>query len=77
MKVLFIILNSINDVKEFVKEAGKLPYETKVHSKGYIVNAASIMGLFSLDLSDSLTVEFDNRLNWEDIEPFKRWEAKS
>ena len=74
-KILMIMLNTIEDVKKFVQEMNKLPYGAKVHSKGYIVNASSIMGLFSLDLSERVKVEFDEELTWEDIEPFKIWEV--
>ena len=52
-----------------------MPYGAKVHSRGYIVNASSTMGLFSLDLSEPVKVEFDEELTWEDIEPFKIWEV--
>ena len=74
-KILMIMLDTIEDVKKFVQEMNKLPYGAKVHSKGYIVNASSIMGLFSLDLSEPVKVEFDEELTWEDIEPFKIWEV--
>lgn len=74
-KILMIMLNTIEDVKKFVQEMNNLPYGAKVHSKGYIVNASSIMGLFSLDLSEPVKVEFDEELTWEDIEPFKIWEV--
>ena len=74
-KILMIMLNTIEDVKQFVQEMNKLSYGAKVHSRGYIVNASSIMGLFSLDLSEPVKVEFDEELTWEDIEPFKIWEV--
>ena len=74
-KILMIMLDTIEDVKEFVQDMNKLPYGAKVHSRGYIVNASSIMGLFSLDLSEPVKVEFDEELTWEDIEPFKIWEV--
>ena len=74
-KILMIMLDTIEDVKKFVQEMNKLTYGAKVHSRGYIVNASSIMGLFSLDLSEPVKVEFDEELTWEDIEPFKIWEV--
>ena len=74
-KILMIMLDTIEDVKKFVQEMNKFPYGAKVHSRGYIVNASSIMGLFSLDLSEPVKVEFDEELTWEDIEPFKIWEV--
>ena len=74
-KILMIMLDTIEDVKKFVQEMNKLTYGAKVDSRGYIVNASSIMGLFSLDLSEPVKVEFDEELTWEDIEPFKIWEV--
>ena len=74
-KILMIMLDTIEDVKKFVQEMNNLPYGAKVYSRGYIVNASSIMGLFSLDLSEPVKVEFDEELTWEDIEPFKIWEV--
>ena len=74
-KIMIIMLNTIEDVKKFVQEMDKLPYGAKVHSRGYIVNASSIMGLFSLDLSEPVKVQFDEELTCEDIEPFKIWEV--
>lgn len=74
-KILMIMLNTVDDVKKFVQMINTLSYGAKVHSKGYIVNASSIMGIFSLDLSEPLKVEFDEELTWEDIEPFNIWEV--
>lgn len=56
----FIVsLNSIERVKEFVDTTRKYPFEIDVvstASKRYCVDAKSIMGLLSLDLSRSLRV---------------------
>lgn len=76
-KVMIIKLNSVNDVKEFVGTISRLPYGARVHSEGYIVSAGSLMGMFSLDLSKAIKVEFDEELSWDDIEPFKKWEVNN
>ncbi len=52
-----VSLASIDDVKQFVDAASRCPCEVDVLSGRYVVNAKSIMGLFSLDLSQSVQVE--------------------
>lgn len=49
-------LVSIDDVKDFVKKANDFPYDIDVSLGKYIVDAKSIMGIFSLDLSRELEV---------------------
>ena len=56
MKVFNIILNSINDVKEFVNIVSKYDFDIDLTSGRYVVDAKSIMGIFSLDLSKPITL---------------------
>lgn len=51
-----IKLNSIEDVKEFTSLANSLSCELDVISGRYAVDAKSIMGIFSLDLTKTLTL---------------------
>lgn len=57
MKTLNIVLSSITDVKDFVNIVGKYSYEIDLTSGRYVVDAKSIMGIFSLDLSKPIKVE--------------------
>ena len=57
MKVFNIILNSINDVKEFVNIVSKYDFDIDLTSGRYVVDAKSIMGIFSLNLSKAIKVE--------------------
>ena len=57
MKVLNIALRSINDVKDFVNSVNKYDFDVDLTSGRYIVDAKSIMGIFSLDLSKPIKVE--------------------
>ncbi len=57
MKTFDIALNSIMDVKEFVNAVNRFPYEIDLASSRYVVDAKSIMGIFSLDLSKPIRVE--------------------
>lgn len=51
-----IKLNSIEDVKEFTSLANSLAYDMDLVSGRYAVDAKSIMGIFSLDLTKTLTL---------------------
>ena len=46
-----ISLNSIDKVKSFVNEISKYDYDFDLVSGRYVIDAKSIMGIFSLDLS--------------------------
>lgn len=52
-----IMLATINDVKSFVSEVTKCDYEVDLLSGRYAVDAKSIMGIFSLDLSKKIVLE--------------------
>ncbi len=54
MKEVNIRLNTVNDVKMFVSEVMKYNCNFDIISDRYIVDAKSIMGIFSLDLSKPL-----------------------
>ncbi len=49
-----ISLNSIEQVKEFVGYANASKYDIDLTSGRYVVDAKSIMGIFSLDLTKQL-----------------------
>ena len=57
MRKLQIQLKTIDDVKDFVNIVSKCPYEVDLSSGRYVVDAKSIMGIFSLDLSKPINVE--------------------
>ena len=54
MKECMVILKSIDDVKEFVALTNKAAIDCDLVSGRYAVDAKSIMGIFSLDLSKEL-----------------------
>ncbi|NLF34673.1 MAG: HPr family phosphocarrier protein [Clostridiales bacterium] len=51
-----ILLSSVADVKDFVDTISRFRCEVDVLAGRYVVNAKSIMGLFSIDLSQPVTV---------------------
>ena len=57
MKTFNIQLNSINDVKVFVNTVNKYSFDIDLSSGRYVVDAKSIMGIFSLDLSKPIKIE--------------------
>ena len=57
MSEFYVSLSSIEDVRQFVNAATCCPCEVDVLSGRYVVDAKSIMGLFSLDLSQPVKVE--------------------
>ncbi len=56
MKELKVLLGSIEDVKEFVTITNKYEFDCDLVSGRYAVDAKSIMGIFSLDLSKPLNM---------------------
>ncbi len=54
MKEYKVKLDSIDEVKEFVALTNKYPFDIDLISGRYAVDAKSIMGIFSLDLSKAL-----------------------
>lgn len=57
MKSITINLRLAGDVKEFVNIVNKYPYEVDLRSGRYTVDAKSLLGIFSLDLSKPITME--------------------
>ena len=57
MKTVQISLNSIDKVKSFVNDITKFDYDFDLVSGRYVIDAKSIMGIFSLDLSNPIVVE--------------------
>ena len=59
MKQRKIMLPSISVAKEFVKEAGKRDFDIDVFYNRVIIDAKSLLGVLSLDLTRVLTVEYN------------------
>ena len=56
MKTVQISLNSIDKVKSFVNDITKFNNDFDLVSGRYVIDAKSIMGIFSLDLSKPITL---------------------
>ena len=67
MKTVQISLNSIDKVKSFVNDITKFDYDFDLVSGRYVIDAKSIMGIFSLDLSKPIQLNVHNDENWDDV----------
>ena len=65
MKTVQISLNSIDKVKSFVNDITKFDVDFDLISGRYVIDAKSIMGIFSLDLSKpiELNIHADNEID--------------
>ncbi len=56
MKVISIRLTEINQVREFVELTSKCEFDVDLVSDRYTVDAKSLLGIYSLNLSNPLQV---------------------
>lgn len=76
MKTIKITLNSIDKVKSFVNDITKYDYDFDLVSGRYVIDAKSIMGIFSLDLSKPIDLNIHAEENVEEIlETLKPYQA--
>lgn len=73
MKTVTIKLSLAENVKAFVNIINRYPYDVDLRAGRHVVDAKSILGIFSLDLSKPITMEVyaescDDLL--ADIKPF-------
>ena len=57
MKEVKITLANIQDIREFVNQVILVDYEVDLEQGRYVVDAKSIMGIFSLDLLSPITLK--------------------
>ena len=67
MKTVKISLNSIDKVKAFVNDVTKYDSDFDLVSGRYVIDAKSIMGIFSLDLSKAIDLNIHNEDNIDQI----------
>ena len=75
MKSIKISLEMAQRVKEFVNITQNYSCEILLKSGKYVVDAKSILGIFSLDLSLPVTVEIYDDNCTELVERVKKFEA--
>ena len=57
MKSITLLLNTTESVKSFVNIISRFDYDMDLRCGRYVVDAKSIMGIFSLNLSKPIKVE--------------------
>ena len=67
MKTVQISLNSIDKVKSFVNDITKFNNDFDLVSGRYVIDAKSIMGIFSLDLSKPSSLSIHAEENIDEI----------
>jgi len=69
MKSVNIVLNSIDKVKGFVHVISHVEGDFDLSTDRYVVDAKSIMGIFSLDLSKTLRLDIHSDEIANDVLP--------
>ena len=67
MKTVRISLNSIEKVKSFVNDLTRFEEDFDLVSGRYVIDAKSIMGIFSLDLSKPIDLNIHAESSIEEI----------
>jgi phosphotransferase system HPr-like phosphotransfer protein len=67
MKTVQISLNSIDKVKSFVNAISQYDFDFDLISGRYVIDAKSIMGIFSLDLSKPIDLAIHAENNEDEI----------
>ena len=67
MKTVQISLNSIDKVKSFVNAITQFDFDFDLVSGRYVIDAKSIMGIFSLDLSKPIELAIHNDSDIDEI----------
>ena len=67
MKTVQISLNSIDKVKSFVNSITQFDFDFDLISGRYVIDAKSIMGILSLDLSKPIELAIHSEANLEEI----------
>ncbi|MDE6399070.1 MAG: HPr family phosphocarrier protein [Clostridiales bacterium] len=57
MKSLKVSLSMAESVKNFVNVVSKYPYDIDLRSGRFVIDAKSLLGIFSLDLSKPIVLE--------------------
>jgi len=73
LKSVNIKLSLAENVKAFVNIVNRYPYDVDLRAGRHLVDAKSILGIFSLDLSKPITMEIDSDTCDDfikDVEPF-------
>lgn len=72
-----IALHSVNDVRDVVNTISKYPYDVELASDRYAVNGKSIMGVFSLNLTQPIQVDAHTEDASDLMEQLEKFKAEA
>lgn len=67
MREMTIELSTIDKVKKFVSLISAFDGDFDILAGRYIIDAKSILGIFSVDLSKPLTLRIEHENDWETV----------
>ncbi|MEG1395283.1 MAG: HPr family phosphocarrier protein [Clostridia bacterium] len=70
MKSISVLLNTTDSVKKFVSVISQCPYEIDLRSGRYVVDAKSILGIFSLNLNRPVVLEIYDTASDDEYDDF-------
>lgn len=76
MKAVNVYFPNMESVKDFVNSVSRYPYEIDLHSGRYVVDAKSLLGIFSLDLAKPIVCEIYNDNCEELLKEINKYIAK-
>lgn len=68
MREVRIELNTIEKVKEFVNSISVFSGDFDILAGRYVIDAKSVLGIFSVDLSRPLTLRITDEEEWEQVQ---------
>lgn len=57
---LVLNLNTLSKVKEFINEANKFNSDIDIIRDRYVIDAKSVLGIYTIDLTKSVTVKINS-----------------
>lgn len=67
MKSVNVSINTVEKIKSFVNDITKFEYDFDLVSGRYVVNAKSIMGIFSLDITKPILLHINTEENTDRV----------
>lgn len=67
MQSVQVYINTVDKVKEFVNAITKFEYEFDLVSGRYVIDAKSIMGIFSLDIRKPIRLNIHTEENTDEV----------
>ena len=65
MRIDNIRIDSVDKIKDFVDAVSKIPYDVKISREQHIIDAKSLMGLFSLDTTKPVSISVDCETDYD------------